>query len=277
MRTARAAAASSTAVALLVLLSCSGSPEARPAGAASHEYRAGLEAYPHLPVGLDRGPVVVMIPGGGWVSADPSGYRGLADALAAAGIVAVPVGIRAGQDGVIYPVPVQDVLCALADGAATARGAGVEPTSLVLLGHSSGAHLAAVATLAPDSVDARCEDPPVEADAFVGLAGPYDIREFADNADVLLGSRPEQDPGAWALANPVLLADRRPQVPVLLLHGEADEVVPVSATRAMGEALRAGGHDTTVEVVPGADHESIYSARVAGPRVAAWVLALARS
>ncbi len=279
MRTVRARTAVWSALAaslLLALASCgsgsSGSDD--PAGSVSHEYLPGLEATPHLPEGVDEAPMVVMVPGGGWVSADPSGYGGLADALADAGIVAVPVTIRAAQDGVTYPVPVEDVLCALADGAATAREAGVEPTVLVLFGHSSGAHLSSLATLAPDTVAPECEDPLVEADALVGLAGPYDIREFTGMAEALLGVPPSQDPDAWAQANPVLLADRRPEVPVLLLHGDADGVVPVEATRAFASALEAGGHDTTVDVLPGADHASVYSAEVAGPLVTDWVLAL---
>ena len=62
-------------------------------------------------------------------------------------------------DDVVYPTPVEDVLCALADGAATAREAGIDPDRLVLLGHSSGAHLSAVATLAADRFSPDCEDP----------------------------------------------------------------------------------------------------------------------
>jgi len=265
-----------TASLLLALASCGdGSPsEPGPAGPVSREYLPGLEAYPHVPDDVDAAPVVVMVPGGSWISADPSGYGPLAEVLAGAGIVAVPVTIRAGEDGVTYPVPVEDVLCALAAGAAASTEAGVEPTSLVLLGHSSGAHLSAVAALAPDAVRPACEDPLVEADALVGLAGPYDIRDVAGMAETLFGVPAAEDPEAWTQANPVLLADRRPDLPVLLLHGDADGVVPVDATRAFAAALEAGGHDTTVEVVPGADHASIYSAEVAGPRVTDWVLAL---
>jgi len=274
---ARAAArAALTASLLLVLASCSGgSPSgAGSAGPVSREYLPGLEAYPHVPDGVDSAPVVVMVPGGGWVSADPTGLGPLADALSGAGIVAVPVTIRAAEDGVTYPVPVEDVLCALAAGAAASAEAGVEPTALVLLGHSSGAHLSAVAALAPDTVAPTCEDPLVEADALVGLAGPYDVRAFSDGVEVLLGTTPEDDPDTWALADPLLLADRRPELPVLLVHGDADGVVPVEATRAFAAALEAGGHDTTVDVVPGADHESVYSADVAGPLVTDWVLGL---
>ena len=265
-----------TASLLLCLASCAGgsSTDDGSAGPVSHEYLPGLAAYPHVPDGVDRAPVVVMVPGGSWASADPTGYAGLAESLADVGIVAVPVTIRAGQDGVTYPVPVEDVLCALADGAATAREAGVEPTAVVLLGHSSGAHLSAVAALAPDTVAPECEDPLVEAGALVGLAGPYDIRDVSGMAETLFGVPLAEDPQAWGQANPVLLADRRPDLPVLLLHGEADDVVPVNATRAFAAALEGGGHTTTVEVVPGADHASIYGAEVAGPLVADWVLGL---
>lgn len=274
---ARAGVGAVLTVALLVpVASCTGEPGAAgaPADPVTHEYLPGLEAHTHLPVDVDSAPVVVMVPGGGWVSADPTGLAGLADALAGSGIVAVRVRIRAGEDGVTYPVPVQDVLCALADGAATARAEGIEPTSLVLLGHSSGAHLSAVATLAPDSVEPECGDPLVAADALVGLAGPYDIRDFAGSVEVLFGTTPEEDPATWDAADPLLLAARRPEVPVLLLHGEADGVVPVQATRAFASALEAGGHDTTVEVLPGVDHQDVYTADVAGPRVTDWVQAL---
>ena len=102
---------------------------------------------------------MVMIPGGGWRSAVPTGLEPLAAALARQGVVAIPVVIRTAGDGVTYPVPVEDVLCALADGAATARAAGIQPTTLVLLGHSSGAHLSAVATLAPGQRDAALRGP----------------------------------------------------------------------------------------------------------------------
>ncbi len=273
----RGTAMVSLAASVLLVTSCAEPSDEASAGPESHEYLPGLMAYPHLPTGVDSAPVVVIVPGGGWVSADPSGLGELADALAASGAVAMPVSILAAADGVTYPVPVEDVLCALADGAATAREAGIEPTSLVLLGHSSGAHLSAVASLAPESVDPQCEDPLVEADALVGLAGPYDIRDMADGAQELLGVPPESDPARWALANPVLLADRRPEVSVLLLHGDADDVVPPSATQVMADALRAGGHDTTVDVVPGADHASIYTADVAGPPVTDWLASLGGS
>ena len=99
MRAVRPGAAALVLLSLTLLLpgSCAGgSSDSGTAGPVSHEYLPGLEAYPHLPTGVTSAPVVVLVPGGGWVSADPSGLGGLADSLAsiqalrAAGLDPVP-------------------------------------------------------------------------------------------------------------------------------------------------------------------------------------------
>jgi acetyl esterase/lipase len=213
-----------------------------------------------------------MIPGGGWQTADPTGLEPLAAALAKQGVVAMPVVIRAGADGVVYPAPVEDVVCALADGVATAREAGIEPTRAVLLGHSSGAHLSALATLDPKDYTPSCDDPVVAPDALVGLAGPYDIRNFSDAAAGLFAD--DATDATWDAANPVLLAGQRPEVPVLLLHGGADELVEPQFSTDFADALRTGGHPVTLDVIPGVNHGEVYSAEVAAPPVADWLAGL---
>jgi acetyl esterase/lipase len=254
------------------LAGCSGTDESAPSAPASHDYLPGLRAFPFVPAKATSAPVVVMIPGGAWRGADPTGLQPLAAALADRGVVAVPVHIRTAGDGVVFPVPVEDVLCALADGVATARAAGIEPTRVALLGHSSGAHLAALATLDPEQFTPHCEDPLVRADAFVGLAGPYDIRTFTEAASALF--RPGASFAEWDAANPVLLAAHHADVPVLLLHGNDDERVPVGYSRDFATALSAAGHPTTLTVLPGEDHDSIYAAQVVAPRIAEWLTSL---
>lgn len=237
--------------------------------AGSHEYLPGLAAYPHVPEGVTTAPVLVMVPGGSWQSADPFGLEPLAEALADRGVFAMPVVIRAAEDGVVYPVPVEDIVCAVADGAATARAEGIEPERVVLLGHSSGAHLSAVATLDPARYSPSCEDPVVASDALVGLAGPYDIRTFAEPASALFEAG--ADVARQDAANPVLLAGQRPEVPVFLLHGADDDVVPTSFSTDFGAALSGAGHPTTVRVLPGEDHQSIYSAETVAAPIADWL------
>jgi acetyl esterase/lipase len=274
------------AVALLVaalVVSCgsAGSPSGGSSSVArpsmTVEYAPGLTEDLYLPSGPGRVPLVVLVPGGSWTTSDPEGLAGLAAALADAGVAAAPARIGAAADGVVYPAPVEDVLCAVAAAADRVRSHGFVPDPVAVLGHSSGAHLAALAVLAADDYSPRCDSAVVPPDALIGLSGPYDITQVPELAAALLGTSPDDDPATWASANPVERADLRPEVPVLLLHGAADETVPQSFTSQFAQALEEAGHPTTVQVVPGADHETIYQAEVAGKRVARWLLALTAS
>ena len=51
-----------------------------------------------------------------------------------------------------------------------------------------------------------------------------------------------------------LAAERRSVPPVLLIHGDADEIVPVTALPSAVAALQAAGIPVTWEVRPGLDH-----------------------
>src|SRR5690606_36072073 len=58
--------------------------------------------------------------------------------------------------------------------------------------------------------------------------------------------------GAIFAAEPLENAPAKP--PVLLVHGDADEVVPVQATLNAGNALAAAGFDVQSEIRPGLAH-----------------------
>ena len=101
---------------------------------------------------------------------------------------------------------------------------------MALLGHSSGAHLASLATLDPEDFTPHCEDPLVAPDALVGLAGPYDIRTFAERGVGLFarGRRAAE----WDAANPVLLAaHQRPTCPSSCCTATPTSVVPARYSR----------------------------------------------
>ncbi|RPI20794.1 MAG: hypothetical protein EHM57_07465, partial [Actinobacteria bacterium] len=91
-----------------------------------------------LPTGTDGAPLVVLVPGGAWRTADPAGLTDLAATLADAGIAAMTTTVGAAEDGVFYPVPVEDVVCAAAAAASEMTASGVEPGTIVLFGHSTG-------------------------------------------------------------------------------------------------------------------------------------------
>lgn len=98
-------------------------------------------------------------------------------------------------------------------------------SALALAGFSQGAMMALHTGL-------RMDDPPAAILAYSGA---------------LLES-PE------SLAAEVVAAARKPRPPVLLVHGEADGVVPVAASRAAEAALRGAGVPVEALYIPGLDH-----------------------
>ena len=74
-------------------------------------------------------------------------------------------------------------------------------------------------------------------------ANPF-IRDYLDD---LCG------PEGLPVRSPILRVAQI-DVPVLLIHGDRDENVPVEQTLAMAEALRSHGKDVETFIVPGATH-----------------------
>jgi acetyl esterase/lipase len=268
-------------VALLVILiaSCTGSTAApvtstTVAESITGEYRPGVEGTVIFPDRKAGAPVVVMIPGGAWVTADPAGFDGLARYLADSGVIVAPVEVRAAEDGVVYPTPVEDALCAAAFAVDSAMSIGFEPGPVALFGHSSGAHLAALGALGTVPYPDDCPNPEATPDALIGLAGVYDVSLLPDLAEPFFGVAADEDPRLWDEGNPVRRAGLRPDLPVLLVHGDADELVPLSFTTGFASALEEGGHPTTVEVVAGAGHHEVYAADWVGDLIVEWVRGL---
>ncbi len=222
-------------------------------------------------------PVVVLVPGGAWVTADRSGLAGLAEALAAGGAAVVNVTYRAASDGVRFPAPVNDVVCAVDAAADRVRRAGAKPGPVVVVGHSAGGHLAALAALAGNRFRQGCPYPAATVTGLVGLAGAYDVGRLSDVAQPLFGTSPSTDPNSWRDGNPLTyLTGRRADRPlrVLLVTGGQDTEMPAVIADEFAEALTAAGHDVRLENLPQASHATIYTAPVASGLLQAWLAGL---
>ncbi|WP_199425193.1 alpha/beta hydrolase [Actinotalea solisilvae] len=257
-------------VATAVLAACSPSaPPSSPAADAAEpgEYRPGRAASTDLPAG-DPDAVVVLVPGGGWATANPGGLAPLADALVADGLAVVTITYGTSSTDSAYPEPADDVVCAIAYAATQ-----VPDVPVVAVGHSAGAHLALLAALAPERAitGEPCPHPAHPADGVVGLAGPYDVTRTGGMARDLFGASQTDAPEAWADGNPLTWAAARPDLPVLLVHGDADDVVPTWFTTDLAADLEAAGHDVRTELLPGVDHMQVIRPEVVGDLVAGWV------
>lgn len=270
------AALAATVLTVALAAACTASPSSGPAAptgapaggeSTDGEYLPGLPASTDLPAG-DPDAVVVLVPGGGWSTADPGGLAPLAAALVAQGLAVVTITYGTSSTDSDYPGPADDVVCAIAYAAGE-----VPDVPVVAVGHSAGAHLAVLAALAPERAIAGepCPHPAHPADGVVGLAGPYDVTRTGGMARHLFGADETEAPEAWADGNPRTWADARPELPVLLVHGEADDVVPTWFTTDLAADLEAGGHDVRTTLLPEVDHMQVIRPEVVGDLVAGWV------
>jgi dipeptidyl aminopeptidase/acylaminoacyl peptidase len=96
--------------------------------------------------------------------------------------------------------------------------------------------------------------------AVVSLAGPQDIRTAGaldpsqrGMVENFLGGRPEDRMDVALLASPAVHVGARTP-PFLLIHGTADEVVPLRQSRSMRDTLRAAGIPATLIELPDVGH-----------------------
>jgi acetyl esterase/lipase len=222
---------------------------------------------------------VVLVPGGGWDTHDSSGFAPLAQKLTDAGLVVVTTSYRAGQDGKRFPVPVQDVTCATAYAARAAKDAGAGGGPVIVVGHSAGGHLGALAATSNNALGAQCADPIPKIAGFVGLGGVYDTLDFEPNMVEFFGTPQADDPGLWESGDPVAYAEKG-EVPlslrVLLLAGQDDTVVPMNQATTYAAVLKKKLIKVTLEQLPGVDHMELIEPEVAAAPIIAFARSLSR-
>ncbi len=249
---------------VLALLGCAPNPRDRPAAGetrSTHRYgpAAAQVAELRLPAGTALG-VVVLVHGGYW----RAGYdRTLEDAVAAdlvdAGWAVWNLDYRAVGDGGGWPGTFDDVARGTDALAAVARASGLSLATVVAVGHSAGGTLAlwlAARHRLPAGAPGGC--PVVRVTAVASQAGVDDLgagwRDFLGRGAVgdLMGGGPGDVPGRYALADPRALLPLG--VPLLVVTGGDDDLVPVSQSRGFAAAARAAGDDVRLEVVAGEGH-----------------------
>jgi acetyl esterase/lipase len=215
------------------------------------EYAAGerhrLDVY--APAGAVRAPVVVFIYGGGWKDGDKGRYRFVGAALASRGFVTVVPDYRV-FPAVRFPAFLQDAAAAVAWTRAHACAYGGDPGRVFLMGHSAGAHIAAMLTLDRQWLDAVGLDPDRDLAGFVGLAGPYDFLPLHDPELVEIFA-PGGDLG---LSQPIMFA-RGDAVPLFLATGGDDRTVLPRNSEHLASAVRRAGGRVEERVYPGLGHE----------------------
>lgn len=209
--------------------------------------RQRLDVYtPRSGCGQPR-PVVIFFYGGSWNSGTRAGYAFVGRALAAQGFVTVVPDYRLVPD-VRYPAFVEDGAAAVRWVTANAGKYCGDGRSVVLMGHSAGAYIAAMLAVDPRWLGGGR----TAIKGLVGLAGPYDFAPFdVDASRAAFGqvSDPaETQPVTWAGAC---------DPPALLLYGTNDTVVRPRNSEALAARLRAGGVAVEQRAYPKLGHVGI--------------------
>lgn len=226
--------------------------------------RHGLSLDVHRPR-QPRGnaPVIVFLHAGRWKSGSRDDYRVLGNGLTERGWVVVVPDYRK-HPQVSYPAWVEDGADAVRWTRDHVARFGGDSTRIFVVGHSSGAHTAAL--LALDERHLRSVGvEPATIRGYVSLAGPVDTTWTDEDVQRLMGPRE-----GWPDTYPRTHIDGR-EPPLLLLHGAKDDVVHPDNSVRLAARITAAGGCARASVLAKLDHVRIVLAlavpRLAGRRV----------
>jgi len=216
--------------------------------------------------GRGKRATIVFIHGGCWeaeYSLDHAGYA--ADALAREGyVVWVPEYRRLGDDGGGWPGTFDDIAAAVDFvGSLAELESSIDVTRVILSGHSAGGQLALWAA-------SRRERMQSAVIGVVTLAAVTDLATYSAgtgdcnaSATRLLGGTPSQVPDRYRNVSPIELLPLG--LPITLVHGELDSIVPIASMNSFGARANAAGDRATVTAITGAGHFEVIA-----PWTSAW-------
>jgi len=233
---------------------------------------AAIDPLPGAEVGIPEGegrfPGVVLVHGGAWLVGSPAAIKSLAIYLTDNGYLTVNASYHLSQQSPGFPAAIDDIACAVRYAASHPRSDG----TVVVIGHSAGAHIGSLVALTGDRYGDDCPYPGTGVpERFVGLAGPYDIARLGPIMLTFFGSTPEESPEDWQAGNPQLQVGENPALRTLLIHGDLDQVVPADFSENFFNALDGTDADVAILVLEGVDHVEVRDPGIIGEMVLDWL------
>lgn len=210
-------------------------------------------------------PVVIYIHGGAWLGGSNRAYPDdlidivpMWDLLLDAGFAVASITYRHSAEA-LFPACLHDVKAAIRWLRALGPRLGLDPDRIGVFGESAGAHLAALAAQ-PSALalegDEGVVGVPSTVQAVVTWYAPTsfaDVDSDAGPAALLIGGAPTSRPEAARAASPLSWVGPD-SPPILLIHGDADSLVPAEQSRLLYERYLSVGAPAELVIVPGADH-----------------------
>jgi acetyl esterase/lipase len=224
--------------------------------------RQSLDVF--VPDGARNRPTVVFWYGGIWTKGTKEQYRFVGAALANAGYIAILPDYRL-YPGARFPDFVEDGALAVRWAREHVSELGGDPRSIFIMGHSAGAHLAAMLAL-----DERYLKK-VGGDAswirgWIAVSAPYELQMRVPVLKSIFGAHSAAE---W---QPIQLVSSRAP-PALIVHGLDDNMVHPQEAVDMDEKLRAAGVPVACYLYEGNGHVDVILALSVPFRLSAGTLA----
>jgi acetyl esterase/lipase len=220
-------------------------------------------------------PAVVVIHGGSWqeIGGNRKTCLPIAFQLAGRGFVVATVSYRKASDAP-FPAQIHDVKCAVRWLCAQAAKYAIDPDRIAALGYSSGGHLASLLGTTADNAalegDLGSAGQSSRVQAVVNCYGPTDLAALYDHCDngpcsalqkavgksvlrTLLGGTPQSAADRYAQASPLTHVSKQ-AAPTLLIHGTADDQVPVTQSQRFAAELKKAGVEVELLAFEKAGH-----------------------
>jgi Esterase/lipase len=229
-----------------------------------------LQIDMYLPKNLAKpAPLLVFIHGGAWAHGKRSDYLTYLIPFAQQGYITATVSYRLVNDSTnTYPACAEDIRDAVQWFFQNSEKYGYNPDKIALIGGSAGGHLSLLGAYGwhpfaekQDSVVAS----PHKIKVVVDIYGPYDLTTPYSQTQRLvtrfIGHSYKERPDLYREASPMTFLDKS-DPPTLILHGTADNLVPISQSDSLKAQLDRLGIPNVYCRVPGWPHTMDLAQRV---------------
>ncbi len=218
-----------------------------------------LKADLYLPKGTGPFPAIVFLHGGGFTDRNRAQLRRQAAHMASLGMVGFAIEYRVAKEAP-YPAAVHDAKAAVRWLRANAAKYHIDPEHIFAVGSSAGGHLAAMLGTTGDDPkfegDGCCKEFSSKVTAVAAFNPVLDLTKMEHRESMVtrfLGGKCTDKPDICIEASPLAHASKS-TVPMLILHGTADETVPYPQATAMVEKLKAAAARVELFTAPEGAH-----------------------
>ena len=197
-------------------------------------------------------PVVIYLHGGAWRTGSYATLTEGAWNLAKRGFAVASVEFRSSDDAV-YPAQINDCRAATGFLKKNAKGYSLDAGKIGVYGVSTGGHLASLLALTSSSIRAAAIESAPSDLLTLNEGSRLDWNAPLSPLSRLLGGTLTNKTDEAKRASPLFYADEYAP-PLLILHGDADDFVPIAQSEKLYQKLKAAGTAVEYQVFEGETH-----------------------